>query len=87
MKVRLTITIDTELAGQAKRIARLRKTSVSEVVEAALRSTFRAPSRPAVSFSEHWTGRLGLRPDDPNDLRLSFLKAKHRLTGSFLPQP
>jgi hypothetical protein len=79
MKDRLTVTIDAELAGQAKRTAHLRKTSVSGVVEASLRAALRAPVRPTRSFSERWTGKFTLRPDDPADARLSALKAKHHL--------
>ena len=79
MKDRLTVTIDAELAGRTKRTAHLRKTSVSGVVEASLRSALRTPARPAVPFSERWAGKFTLRPDDPGDLRLSALKTKHRL--------
>ena len=79
MKDRLTVTIDAELAGRAKRTAHTRKTSVSGVVEAALRTTLRTPARPARPFSERWAGKFTLRPDDPADLRLAVLKAKHHL--------
>lgn len=77
MKDRLTVTIDAELAGRAKRTAHLRKTSVSGVVEASLRSTLRPPARPPLSFSERWAGKLSLKPDDAGDARLSALKAKY----------
>ena len=77
MKDRLTVTIDAALAGQAKRTAHLRKTSVSGLVEASLRSTLRTPARPGRPFSERWAGKLTLRPDEPGDLRLVALKAKH----------
>jgi hypothetical protein len=80
MKDRLTVTIDSELAGQAKRLAHTRNTSVSGVVEESLRNTLRAPSRPVRTFVERWAGRLTVIPDDPQDQRLTALKAKYHLS-------
>ncbi len=79
MKDRLTVTIDAELAGQAKRVAHLRKTSVSGVVEASLRSALGTTVRPGLPFSERWAGKFTLRSDNPGDLRHSALKAKYHL--------
>ncbi len=80
MKDRLTVTIDSELAERAKRIAHTRNTSVSGLVEESLRTTLRAPTRPTRSFVERWAGRFTVSPDDPLDRRLTALKAKHRLS-------
>jgi hypothetical protein len=80
MKDRLTVTIDSELAGRAKRIAHTRNTSVSGLVEESLRAALRDPTRPSRSFIERWAGRFTVTPDDPGNRRLTALKAKHRLS-------
>jgi len=80
MKDRLTVTIDSELAGRAKRIAHTRKSSVSGLVEESLRAVLRAPARPTRSFLERWAGLFTVTPDDFRDRRLTGLNAKHRLS-------
>lgn len=79
MKDRITVTIDTELAGHAKRAAHLRGTSVSSLVESTLRKALEGQVRPDRPFAARWAGRFTVASGGDSDARLEGLKAKHGL--------
>jgi post-segregation antitoxin (ccd killing protein) len=54
MKTRLTIRIDRELLARARRYAKARGVSLSELVEARLQQITDAASRP--TFAARWRG-------------------------------
>ena len=64
MKAKLTVSIDRDLIPAAKRYARSRGTSLSQVIEDALRDLSDADVE---TFSERWTGSLA--PSKKNDAR------------------
>ena len=84
MKKRISVTIDSQVAKRAKQIADGRKTSVSAVIEDAVRSTPvptpRRRKRSGPSFAEKWTGKLRLRTSSAPDPLLDALKAKYGLS-------
>jgi hypothetical protein len=79
MKSRVTLTIDPEIAGRAKRIAHARKTSVSALVEELIRRT---PLSPKLEndFVEKWAGKLQLRKPKKPEPRFEYLKKRFGLT-------
>ena len=79
MKSRVTLTIDPEIAGRAKKIAHARKTSVSALVEELIRRT---PVSPKLEndFVEKWTGKLRLRKPNKPEPRFDYLKKRYGLT-------
>jgi hypothetical protein len=79
MKSRVTLTIDPEIAGRAKKIAHARKTSVSALVEELIRRT---PVSPKLEndFVEKWTGKLPLRKPNESEPRFEYLKKKYGLS-------
>ncbi len=56
MKTKLTVTIDRDLVPIAKRFARARGVSLSELIEANLRRISSASH--TSSFSERWRGKF-----------------------------
>jgi len=79
MKSRVTLTIDPEIAGRAKKIAHARKTSVSALVEDLIRRT---PVSPKLEqdFVEKWAGKLRLRRPSNTEPRFEYLKKRYGLT-------
>jgi hypothetical protein len=78
MKSRVTLTIDPEVAGKAKKIAHARGTSVSALVEDLIRRTpVAAPAEQ--DFVEKWTGKLRVRKSSKPDPRLEYLKKRYGL--------
>ena len=55
MKKKLTVTIDADLIPKAKRYARMRRVSLSSVIEDSLRSLTEDEAAP---FAERWRGRF-----------------------------
>ena len=71
MKTKLTVTIDEELIPRAKRHAKRRGTSLSQVIEDALR----AATEGHEDFASKWRGRFKMiEIDEP---RFRYLKAKY----------
>jgi post-segregation antitoxin (ccd killing protein) len=63
MKTKLTVTVDEELIPRAKAHARAHGTSLSQLIEDALRKATDSGDRP---FSERWRGQFVAPPgDDP----------------------
>jgi hypothetical protein len=75
MKTKLTLTIDDELIPRAKRYAKAKGTSLSAIVELALRRVTTGPSQP--SFSKRWRGRLSIKAGD--DARYRVLAERYDL--------
>ena len=72
MKTKLTVTVDEELIPEAKRHARAKGISLSQLIESSLRE-ITAVSRP--SFSERWRGKLV--PSERDDDRYQALAKKY----------
>ncbi len=62
MKTKLTVTIDRDLLPKAKRYARARGTSLSEVIEANLRRL--SSGDEMKSFASRWRGKFVLAARD-----------------------
>ena len=79
MKNRVTLTIDPEIAGKAKKIAHARRTSVSALVEDLIRRT---PVSPKLEedFVDKWAGKFQVRKSPKPDPRLQYLKKRYGLT-------
>ena len=79
MKSRVTLTIDPEIAGRAKKIAHARKTSVSALVEDLIRRT---PVSPKLEqdFVEKWAGKLRLRRPSTPEPRFEYLRKRYGLS-------
>jgi post-segregation antitoxin (ccd killing protein) len=73
MKAKLTVTIDEELIPKAKRYARRRGLSVSELVETSLRTVTEETA--GTSFSERWRGKF--QPADKDDERYQALAKRY----------
>ena len=76
MKNRVTLTIDPEIVRKAKKIAHVRRTSVSALIEDLLRQTPVASHKEKASFVEAWTGKFRLKDPVKPDSKLAHLK-KH----------
>jgi len=72
MKTKLTVTVDEELLPQAKRFARSRGISLSQLIERSLREHASSESR---TFSQRWRGAF--RPAARADERYRRLAKKH----------
>lgn len=72
MKAKLTVTVDEELIPEAKRHARSKGVSLSQLIETSLRE-MTAASGP--TFSQRWRGEL--RPAERNDDRYRALAEKY----------
>jgi post-segregation antitoxin (ccd killing protein) len=66
MKVKLTVTIDSELLPRAKRYARARGVSLSALIEDALQDISAGETS---SFVERWRGRFQPAPHDDERFR------------------
>ncbi len=73
MKTKLTVTIDRDLLPQAKRYARERGVSLSELIEGSLRKMSSGDDVP--SFSARWRGQFV--PADHADARYDALAKKY----------
>ena len=73
MRAKLTITIEKDLIPQAKRYAKSRGTSLSRLIEGALREA--NASEKTLSFSERWRGRF--RPAERDSARYKRLARKY----------
>ncbi|HVT45342.1 MAG TPA: DUF6364 family protein [Thermoanaerobaculia bacterium] len=71
MRTKLTVTIDEDLLPRAKRFAKQRGTSLSRVIEEALR----AATEDHGDFVDKWRGRFTL--SDSADPRFRYLEEKY----------
>ena len=79
MKSRVTLTVDPKVIKKAKKIAHVRRTSVSALVEDLLRQTPVSSDREEASFVDKWTGKFRLRKPAKPDARLEYLKNRYGL--------
>ena len=76
MKTRVTITLDPAIHRQAKRIASIRRTTVSGLIEELLRTA--APKSPTGSVVDEMIGSAALRhPRRGRDPLFDALRIKH----------
>jgi post-segregation antitoxin (ccd killing protein) len=73
MKTKLTVSIDDELIPRARRFARGRGISLSELVETLLRSLTEESESP--SFSQRWRGKF--HPAGRGDERYKALAKRY----------
>jgi len=73
MKTKLTVTIERDLVPEAKRFARSRGISLSQLIEEALRDEMAPSGEP--TFAARWRGRL--RPAEREDARYRHLAEKY----------
>ncbi|MCU0647528.1 MAG: ribbon-helix-helix domain-containing protein [Gemmatimonadaceae bacterium] len=73
MKTKLTVTIDEDLLPRAKRYARDRGVSLSELIESQLREV--SGDRPGPSFATRWRGAFA--PAGRSDPRYDALAKKY----------
>lgn len=73
MKTKLTVTIDRDLLPRAKRYARSRGVSLSEIIENSLRRLSSSDETP--SFSARWRGQFV--PVERTDERFVALAKKY----------
>jgi hypothetical protein len=73
VKTKLTITIDEDLVPLAKRYAKSQGTSLSNVIEQALRDA--STSKASHAFSERWRGRF--KPSNRTSERYRRLARKY----------
>ena len=78
MKNRVTLTIDPEIAGKAKKIAHARRTSVSALVEDLIRKTA-VPPLLEKDFVDSWAGKFRVRKSSKPDPKLEYLKKRYGL--------
>ena len=71
--------MDPEIAKEAKRIAHVRRTSVSALVEDLLRGAAISPKTRHVSFVDKWTGKLRLKAPTKPDPKFKALKKRYGL--------
>jgi hypothetical protein len=62
MKTKVTVSIEEELIPRAKRFARRKGISLSELVETSLRSV--TEESVDTSFSQRWRGKFHLAPSE-----------------------
>ena len=72
MKTKLTVTVDRDLLPRAKRYAKSRGVSLSQLIEDALRTASAGDNQP---FSERWRGKF--RPAGRDDARYRALAEKY----------
>ena len=75
MKAKLTLTVDRDIVPQAKRYAEQRGTSVSQMVETALRHMIAPAER--LPFGSRWRGKLAAQPR--NEARYRGLAKRYGL--------
>ena len=68
MKTRVTITLDPGLLREARAVARLRKTTLSALIEELLEQVTRHDAVHPASFTRKWTGKFDLRQPDGDPL-------------------
>lgn len=73
MKTKLTVTIDRDVLPRAKRYARERGMSLSEIIEGSLRQLSSKGETP--SFSSRWRGQF--EPVHRDDARFEALAKKY----------
>jgi len=73
MKQKLTITVEESLIAKAKRLARSKGMSLSELVEKRLLEALETQGAPA-SFTSQWRGRMRLKEGE--ERRLERLRKK-----------
>ncbi len=73
MKTKLTVTIDRDLLPKAKRYARARGVSLSELIESGLRQL--AGENTSATFAKRWRGKFA--PRRKNDDRYRALAKKY----------
>ncbi|MDQ3698974.1 MAG: type II toxin-antitoxin system CcdA family antitoxin [Gemmatimonadota bacterium] len=73
MKTKLTLSIDSDLLPKAKRYARARGVSVSELVESAMRQL--ADEQVEETFAQRWRGKFA--PANRDDDRYGALAKKY----------
>ena len=78
MKTRVTITLDPGLLREARAVARLRRTTLSALIEELLEQTIRHDALHPVNFSQKWAGKFDLRLSGRDPL-LGVLKDKYGL--------
>jgi len=78
MKNRVTLTIDPEIAGKAKKIAHARKTSVSALIEDLIRNASVSPELDK-DFVQKWAGKFRVRKPAKPDARMEYLKKRYGL--------
>lgn len=71
MKAKLTVTLDEELIPKAKRYARSRGISLSQLIETSLRGV----TSDQGTFSQRWRGKF--EPAGRDDERYKALSAKY----------
>lgn len=79
MKKRITLTIDSDVARKAKRLAHARGTNVSALIEGLVRT---APSSAKIAsepFARRWAGRFRVVESSKPDPRLAALKRRYQL--------
>jgi len=74
MKAKLTITIEKELVPRAKRYAKSRGISLSNLIEQELRDAS-STTQKVETFTQRWTGRF--RPADRGSERYERLAKKY----------
>jgi mRNA-degrading endonuclease RelE of RelBE toxin-antitoxin system len=79
MKSRVTLTVDPEVIKKAKKIAHVRRTSVSALIEDLLRQTPISSDREEASVVGKWAGKFRLRRSAKPDARLECLKNRYGL--------
>jgi antitoxin component of RelBE/YafQ-DinJ toxin-antitoxin module len=75
MKTKVTLTIDEDLVPEAKRVARSKGVSLSELVERSLRHAVRDAAN-VPPFSARWRGKFTLEECD--EARFRQLTEKYR---------
>ncbi len=79
MKTRITLTIDPAIVRRAKRIAHVRGTNVSALVETLVRAAPLAEEPKAQPFARRWAGKFHIATSTTPDPRLDALKARYHL--------
>lgn len=75
MKSKLTLTVDETLIPRAKRLARERRVSLSELVESQLAALCDEARSSTSTFVNRWSGKFELNSSD--DSRAVRLRAKY----------
>jgi hypothetical protein len=76
MNTRVHLLISDEAINWGRKLARKKGVSVSKVVEGFLLST-RNQVASDKTFSQRWTGKVGIRKIDKSDRRGVYLSRKH----------
>jgi hypothetical protein len=79
VKRRVTLTIDPAISRRARRLAHVRRTSVSALVEGFLRSAPLAEGDRRISFVQRWAGKFMPARSAASDARMKALKRRYRL--------